>query len=171
MLGALLAAILLPSAAHAGELFGGIHVHDVKTPLDDSGIESGVDLSLGYRGDAVGHLWRAQLQPYIFAAVNSDGNTNYGAVGVSAKFPLGGTWYVRPGIGLAIHTGSAGKYYRTDKIAFGSRVLFEPELAVGTQVNSRLSIEASWVHMSHAQLFGRENPGIDNLGLRMNLRL
>jgi len=32
-------------------------------------------------------------------------------------------------------------------------------------------MEASWVHMSHAQLFGRENPGIDNLGVRMNLKL
>jgi hypothetical protein len=42
---------------------------------------------------------------------------------------------------------------------------------VGTQLNSRLSVEASWIHMSHAQLFGRENPGIDNLGVRMNLRL
>jgi lipid A 3-O-deacylase len=25
--------------------------------------------------------------------------------------------------------------------------------------------------MSHAQLFGRENPGIDNLGVRVNLGL
>jgi lipid A 3-O-deacylase len=159
------------SPAHAGELFGGVHVHDVKTPLDDAGLESGVDLSLGYRGGAIGHLWRAPLQPYIFAAVNSDGNTNYGAIGVSAKFPLGHNWYIRPGIGLAIHTGSAGKFFRYDKIAFGSRVLAEPEIGIGTQVNRRLSIEASWVHMSHGQLFGKENPGIDNLGVRLNLAL
>jgi lipid A 3-O-deacylase len=39
------------------------------------------------------------------------------------------------------------------------------------QVNRRLSIEASWVHMSHGQLFGKENPGIDNLGVRLNLAL
>ena len=78
---------------------------------------------------------------------------------------------MRPGLGLAIHNGSAGKFFRTDKIAFGSRVLFEPELAIGTRINSRLSMEASWVHMSHAQLFGRENPGIDNLGVRLNLGL
>ena len=30
---------------------------------------------------------------------------------------------------------------RADKIAFGSRVLFEPELAVGTQINDRLGVE------------------------------
>ena len=161
----------VPSGAGAGELFGGVHVHDVKTPLDESGIESGADLSLGYRGDRIGHLWSAQLQPYIFAAVNTNGNTSYGAVGLAAKFPLTSRFYFRPGIGLAIHTGSAGKFFRTDKIAFGSRVLFEPEIALGTQVTSRLSIEASWVHMSHAQIFGKENPGIDNFGVRLNLGL
>lgn len=161
----------LPSSAEAGELFGGVHIHDLKTPLDESGIESGADLSLGYRGDRIGHLWKAQLQPYIFAAVNTNGNTSYGAVGLAAKFPLGSRCYFRPGLGLAIHTGSAGKFFRTDKIAFGSRVLFEPEIGLGTQVTSRLSIEASWVHMSHAQIFGKENPGIDNLGIRLNFEL
>ena len=60
---------------------------------------------------------------------------------------------------------------RNDKIDFGSRVLFEPELGIGFDVNRRLSIEASWVHMSHAQLFGRQNPGIDNLGARLTLGL
>jgi lipid A 3-O-deacylase len=171
MICGMLALAALPAAAQADELFGGVHVHDVKTPLDKSGIESGIDFSLGYRGSTIGHLWSAQLQPYIFAAVNSAGNTNYGAIGMSAKFPLGRQLYFRPGLGIAVHTGSAGKFYRTDKIAFGSRVLFEPELALGTQIGKRVSVEASWVHMSHAQLFGRENPGIDNLGMRINLAL
>jgi lipid A 3-O-deacylase len=165
---AALLAALVPSPAMAGELFGGIHVHDVKTPLDKSGLESGADLSLGYRG---GSLFHTFLHPYVFAAVNTAGNTNYAAAGVSARFGLGRGWYVRPGVGLAIHTGSAGKYFRTDKIAFGSRVLFEPEFGIGTRINDRLSIEASWVHMSHAQLAGKENPGIDNLGVRLNLKL
>jgi lipid A 3-O-deacylase len=160
-----------PTSAHAGELFGGLYVHDVKLPTNLSGIEGGMDVQLGYRGGGLFRLWRAQVQPYFFAAVNTAGNTNYGAVGLSAKFPLGHQWYFRPGLGVAIQTGSSGKFYRTDKIAFGSRVLFEPELNLGTRISDRLSIEASWVHMSHAQLRGRENPGIDNLGLRLNLAL
>ncbi len=165
------AALLVPSASTAGELFGGIHVHDVKTPLDESGLESGIDLSLGYRGGGIGHLFKGVLQPYLFGAVNTAGNTDYAAGGNDAKFLLGGSWYIRPGVGVAVHNGSAGKYYRSDKIAFGSRVLFEPELGIGTQISRRVSAEASWVHMSHAQLFGRENPGIDNIGLRLNLAL
>jgi hypothetical protein len=160
------AAMLAASPASAGELFGGLYVHDVKTPLDKSGIEGGLDVQLGYRGGTIGHT---PLQPYIFGALNTAGNTSYAAVGISAKF--GDKIYIRPGIGLAVHNGSAADYYRTDKIAFGSRVLFEPEVAVGARVNDRLSIEASWVHMSHATLFSRENPGIDNLGVRVNLAL
>jgi hypothetical protein len=152
--------------ATAGDLFGGLYVHDVKTPLDKSGIEAGADVMLGYRGDPIA---RTPLRPYAFAAVNSAGETSYAAVGLSAR--LGGRIYVRPGLGLAIHSGSASNYYRTDKIAFGSRILFEPELAIGTQVGDRLAVEASWVHMSHAQVFGRENPGIDSFGIRLNLGL
>jgi lipid A 3-O-deacylase len=158
--------LLVCPSAQAGELFGGIYVHDVKLPTDKSGIEDGADVQLGYRGGSIG---RTPLQPYVFGALNTAGETSYAAVGLSAKFGRG--IYIRPGLGIAIHNGSADKFYRTDKIAFGSRVLFEPELAVGTQINDRLSVEASWVHMSHAQLFGGENPGIDNLGVRLNLRL
>lgn len=164
-------ALTVPASAQAAELFGGLYVHDVKLPLDESGIETGLDLSIGVRGGAIARVWRAELQPYAFGAVNTAGNTDYAALGIAAKLPLGAGWYFRPGVGIAIHDGSAGKYYRTDKIAFGSRVLAEPEIAIGKQVAPRLSIEASWVHMSHAQLFGKENPGIDNLGVRLNLKL
>lgn len=171
LLGAILVLAAVPTSAQAAELFGGVHVHDVKTPLDDSGLESGLDVSLGVRGDTFTHFLGGALQPYVFGALNTAGNTSYGAAGLDAKFRLGGSWYFRPGIGIAIHNGSAGKYYRTDKIAFGSRVLFEPEIGIGTQVSRHVSVEASWVHMSHAQLFGKENPGIDNLGVRLNLSI
>ena len=163
---AALCASAIGAPAYAGDLFGGVYVHDVKLPTDASGIESGADLQLGYRGSAILHT---PLQPYAFAALNSAGNTSYAAVGLSAKF--GHRIFIRPGLGLAVQTGSAGKYYRPDKIAFGSRVLFEPELGVGTDISDRMSIEASWVHMSHAQLFSHENPGIDNLGVRVSFRI
>ena len=46
-----------------------------------------------------------------------------------------------------------------------------PEIAVGTRVSRRVSVEASWIHMSHGQLFGRQNPGVDHFGLRLSLGL
>jgi hypothetical protein len=57
------------------------------------------------------------------------------------------------------------------RIDLGSRVLFEPELAVGLRLNPQLAAELSWVHVSHAQLFGGQNPGMDFLGARVVLKL
>ena len=161
----------VPSVAHAGELFGGVYVHDVKLPTDLSGIERGADVMLGYRGGTVAKPLGAALQPYVFGALNTAGQTSYAAAGLSARFDIGKSVFIRPGLGLAVHNGSAGQFFRRDRIAFGSRVLFEPELGIGTRLNNRLSLEASWVHMSHATLFSHENPGIDNLGVRLTLGL
>jgi lipid A 3-O-deacylase len=164
-------ALAAPTSASAAEVFGGVYVHDVKLPTDLSGVEGGADLMLGLRGGTIAKPLGAELQPYVFGALNTAGETDYAAVGLSAKFNLGKSVYIRPGLGLAIHDGSAGRFFRRDKIAFGSRVLFEPELGIGAKLNDRLSMEASWVHMSHATLFSHENPGIDNLGVRLNLGL
>jgi hypothetical protein len=163
---ALLAAA--PAPAHASEIFGGLYIHDVDTPLTKSGVEGGADAQLGWRGGRIG---ATPLQPYIFGALNTAGETSYAAVGLSARF--GSSVYVRPGLGIAVHNGSARNFEdpTNGEIDFGSRVLFEPELGIGARINEHLSIEASWVHMSHAQLFGRQNPGVDNIGVRLNLAL
>jgi hypothetical protein len=161
--------LLAATPAHAGEVFGGVYKHAVDTPLSlGGGEEKGVDLQLGYRWSGVGGTG---LQPYAFGSLNSAGDTHFAAAGLSYRF--GTQVYVRPGVGIAVHTGSARNFNRPDngKIEFGSRVLFEPELALGVQVNEQASLEASWVHLSHAQLFGNQNPGIDNIGVRLNWRL
>jgi lipid A 3-O-deacylase len=162
------AVLMTATPAAAQEVFGGLAKHNVSTPLSiGDGLEGGIDTQIGYRAGRI--LGRLPLEPYVFGALNSKGDTSYAAAGLSWKF--GTRFYARPGIGIAIHNGSADKFFRSDRIAFGSRVLFEPELGLGARINDRLSIEASWVHLSHGQLFGRENPGIDNIGARLNLRL
>ena len=165
---ACLATGLAAAPAHAGEIFGGIYVHGIDTPLTLGGSpEGGLDLQLGYRGGPI--IPGTRLEPYVFGALNSKGDTSYAAAGLSWKF--GERVYIRPGLGVAIHNGSTGKFNRPDRIAFGSRILFEPELGIGARINERLTIEASWVHLSHATLFSGQNPGIDNIGARLNWRL
>lgn len=163
-------AALVPSAAQAGEVFGGLYAHGVNTPLTLGGSpEGGIDVQLGFRGGPM--FPGTKLEPYVFGALNSKGDTNYAAAGLAWKF--GDRIYIRPGLGLAVHSGSAANFDNPDnrKIEFGSRILFEPELGIGARINDRLTVEASWVHMSHATLFSRQNPGIDNIGLRLNLKL
>lgn len=159
---------LASSPAHAGELFGGLYAHDINTPVTHAGPESGLDLQLGWRGKRIG---KTPLQPYALVTVNTSGDTHYGAIGLSAKF--GDRLFVRPGIGIAVHTGSTADRFNPDNddIEFGSRFLFEPELGIGARLNDRLSIEASWVHMSHASLFSEQNSGIHNLGIRITWKL
>ena len=163
-----IASLAIASPAHAGELFGGFYVHDIDSPLTASGVEEGTDIQLGYRWDRIG---RTPLQPYVFGALNTAGETSYAGVGLSAKF--GERVFVRPGLGIAIHNGSTKNFEdpTNSKIEFGSRILFEPELGIGVRLSNRATVEASWVHMSHARLFGRQNPGIDNVGVRLSWKL
>ena len=163
-------AVALPSAATAAEIFDGLYVHGVNTPLTLGGSpEGGIDAQLGFRGGPI--IPGTKLEPYVFGALNSKGTTHYAAAGLSWKF--GDRIYFRPGLGLAVHTGSARNFNdpTNRKIEFGSRILFEPEVGIGARINDRLTVEASWVHLSHATVLSGQNPGIDNIGVRLNLRL
>lgn len=168
MLRPAIAAVFLAASAPASayELFGGLYLHDVDSPLTKSGIEGGADLQLGWRG---GRIAGTVLQPYAFASLHSKGHSHFVAAGLSARF--GDRIFVRPGLGLAVHGGSSDAFERTDRIAFGSRVLIAPELGIGARIGDRISIEASWVHLSHAQLAGGQNPGMDSLGARLTVEL
>lgn len=164
----LLTGLCIATPANAGEVFGGLYVHDVESPLTLSGVEGGVDVQLGYR---FGRIGRTPLEPYVFGALNSAGETHYAVAGISAKF--GKRLFVRPGIGVAIHSGDSRDFEDPfdDDVEFGNRLLFAPEVSIGYQVGERFSVEASLVHLSHGQLFGDQNPGIDNVGIRLNWKL
>ena len=163
--------ILLAAAtpARADEVFVGFYAHDVDTPLNLRGLGEGADFQLGWRGDRMRSLGGiGSPSPYAFLAVNTAGDAHYAAAGISWK--IGRQVYLRPGIGLAIHTGPTDPNRPEPREAFGSRLLFQPEVAVGVQVSERVSVEASLVHMSHATLLDGHNPGIDNIGVRLNYR-
>ncbi|MEA3033534.1 MAG: lipid 3-O-deacylase, partial [Sphingomonadales bacterium] len=108
-------------------------------------------------------------RPQAFVSLNSAGQTHFATAGLSWR--IGRTVYLRPGIGLAAHTGPGRLDPSGRRIGFGSRILFEPEIGIGVQITPRVSVEASWVHLSHAQLFGDQNPGLDTVGLRLNYAL
>jgi hypothetical protein len=124
---------------------------------------------------------------HLLVGVNTSGGTNYLASGLAWRFPLSERLYVQPGIGLAIHDGRvnlpspdepgltpAERLKRLNdfqtKLDLGSRVLFEPELSIGWKATRRLSVEVSWIHLSHGKLAGDYNPGLGDIGLRLLYR-
>ena len=164
--------LCLSPAAQAQEVFGGILAHGVDTPLTFDTGEGGTDLQAGVRLALVARIGAATLQPYAFGSLNTAGDTSFVAAGVALKVPVG-RWFLRPGIGIAIHDGPSTRIDpRTNVYTdLGSRVLFEPELGIGTAIAPRVTAELTWTHLSHAQLFGPQNPGLDMIGARLAVAL
>ncbi len=149
--------------ALADEIWLGAYRHDV-APFTHE-YESGADIKAGWRGNPIKDLHViGEPSPYALASANLQGGTDYAAVGLS--WHLGTRIYARPGIGIAIHDGPSLKVRRGRRVDLGSRVLFEPELAVGWRIASTFNLEISWIHLSHARLFSGQNPGLNSLGLR-----
>ena len=167
-----IAATAAPAAAQ--EVFAGVYAHGVNTPFTFETGEHGTDVQAGYRfAPAEGLGFIGKPAPYVFASVNSRGDTSLAGAGLSWKLGRGPV-YVRPGIGMIVHDGPAQRIdlARGVYTDLGSRVLFEPEIAIGTRIAPRWSVEASWVHVSHARLFNaRQNPGLDMIGLRISRQL
>ncbi len=166
-----LTSIVAFQPAMADEVFVGIAAHEVNTPFTFDIEEGGADFQVGYRGDKIEALsFIGKPSPHFFVSINTAGETSLFVTGLSWKF--GKKVFVRPGIGLAVHTGPS---FLQDadgrRIDLGSRILFEPELGVGVVLSDKVDLEASWVHVSHARLFNSEqNPGLDVIGLRLNLK-
>lgn len=164
--------LVLASPAAAQEAFVGLYDHGVDTPFTLYTGEGGADVMAGYRFGRQESL-RAigRPDPYLMASVNTAGDTSFLAAGLNWRIGLGPV-YARPGLGIAVHDGPSRRFSpggrRTD---LGSPVVFVPEIALGLPVSERVSLEASWVHLSHARLFNSEqNPGLDMWGVRAVFR-
>ena len=162
--------LLAPASAAAGEGFVGVYDHDLDMQVAAGGYEDGAQIVVGYRSaplEALGPLGRPSL--YAFGAANTAGETNYAAAGLSWRIAFGERLYVRPGFGVAVHDGEVDLPYPQNirQLDLGSRFTFAPEIAAGWRLSDRWAAELSWVHLSHAQLGGEQNPGLDDVGVRL----
>lgn len=163
-----------PASASAQELFVGVYDHAVDTPFTLFTGESGTDIAAGVRFGRLRALsFIGSPQPYVIGSANAEGDTSF--VGAGLSWTIGkGKLYVRPAVALVVHDGPGLRVdlasgNRTD---LGSRVLFEPEVAVGYRLTPHVAVEASWMHISQGRVFNWEqNPGIDMMGARLNFTL
>ena len=176
---------LAATPAVASELSLGVYQHDIDDTFSFGNTEHGKQIVIGARTapiDEMAFVWRPRA--HVIAGFNTKGGTDYVAAGFSWRFNFGGDrFYFEPGIGAAIHNGSVNLpspydpgltpeeqakrlYNWTHKLDLGSRVLFEPEWSLGWRATDRLSLEISWIHLSHAQLAGEQNPGLGDIGVR-----
>lgn len=167
-IGSMLLLLAAAAPAHADQLWAGLYDHDAT--FADEKFESGADIKAGWIGEPIEALAAiGRPAPHLLLSAALDGGTDYAAAGLNWKF--GRTFYLRPGIGLAINNGPSRAVSNGRRVDLGSPVTFEPEAAVGWQLNERFAVEASWVHLSHATLFSRQNRGLDSIGVRLLVKL
>ena len=165
-------ALAMVGAAQAGEVFVGAYGHDVNLGITVCCYEHGLDIELGARTAPLVRLGRfGDLRLYALGSVNTAGGVDFAAAGAAWRKTIGRRFYVQAGIGGAIQDGDADQFQRRpDHLDLGSRVLFEPEATLGYAWSRRWAAELSYVHLSHAKLGGRQNPGMDDLGARVVYR-
>jgi hypothetical protein len=175
------------SELSAGLLAQGVLIPAKKAPpgsFIEGSEESGTQAAeLLWRGKPVRKiLW---MRPTAKLHLNLSGRTSFVAVGGEwRQHLLRRRLYVQAGFGLAVHDGNrftpdpfvpgltqaeaAARYelyrYRT---AFGSRILFNPSLSAGLRLSSKMAMEGVLEHYSHKQVFNRQNPGINLVGVRL----
>ncbi len=188
------ATLAVAAPASAGDLLLGVYAHDVTVlgeavGLGAAGKEDGQNIHLGWRTDRLDGApgWMGGPRAHIFVSGNTAGDTSYISAGLNWHIPLtdDGAFYVQPGFGLAVHDGydifpdyaepgitpeefDRRVALRSERIEFGSQVLFSPELAVGWQFTDSTAIELSYVHLSNGQIFHQgKNEGLDEVGIRL----
>jgi len=160
----LIVGVSLARPAMAESLWVGIYQHDIT--LAQQKFETGQDIKAGWIGDPIAALhFIARPAPHILISKSLNGGTDYVAAGLNWTF--GSKLYVRPGIGLSANNGPRRAYRNGRRVDLGSPITFEPELAAGWRINPRIALEASWIHLSHATLFSRQNRGMDSMGVRV----
>ena len=154
--------------ARADDVWIGVYQHDVT--IAQTRFESGQDIKAGWIGDPIeGLRVIGSPSPHVLISKSLKDETDYAAVGLNWTF--GSKFYARPGIGIAVNNGPRRAFRGGRRVDLGSPVTFEPELALGWRISPRYRLEASWVHLSHATLFSRQNRGLDSMGVRFLVRL
>ncbi len=141
------------------------------------------DVQLAYRSRPL----RILLKPRITGKlqINTDGRTSFSSIGAEwRQHLLRGRIYLQGGIGLTVIDGyrftpdpfqpglsrdEAQRRYTIylRRTSFGSTVLFNPNASIGVRLTPKWAVELAWEHYSHRQLFSEQNPGIDNVGIRL----
>lgn len=148
--------------------------HDIIHPRADD-LESGADVELQVLGPRLGALGLlGRPRPYVSAAVNTDGDTSFAAIGVAWRKDWTPRWSGEIQFGYAVHDGeidSTDPAISETRLQLGSRDLFRTALGVDYRLSPDWSVGLQWTHLSHGEILGEgRNQGIDAAGIRVSRR-
>ena len=177
------AAAFCATSASATEIQLGVAEHDssILGLTGSSGKERSVTLIAGVaspRTDALDFI----LAPRLCAgcALNLEGETSYGGGGLLWRKGATDHFYIQGQLGLVVHNGTrdiprpitpadvpAFEVRNSTEVEFGSRVLFDIQVAGGAKISDEWAAELFWQHLSHGNLLSSgPNEGLDSWGVR-----
>lgn len=180
------AALPLAAPASAGvveEFRLGVMQHDLDVLNEGSGgKEDGFNVTGSVVLATPGILqWAWDPEPFGMFSWNSDGGTNFGAVGLKWDRRFTDRFFGEFDFGYAIHDGvvelppNPGDPVRIrlaeTRVIFGSRDLFYSSLSAGLRVTDHVDTALVFEHLSHGQILAEgKNEGLDTFGLRFSYR-
>ncbi len=126
--------------------------------------------------------WAGAPRPHVVVSANTAGETSFAGAGLYWNLPIGRDWAIEPGLGYVVHTGNEDLPFprgdprngplSRENLYLGSQDLFRVTLALNRDFSDRWGAQLMYEHLSHGQILGRgRNQGLDNIGLRVRLRL
>ena len=175
---ALIVALSFAGAAHAQdggwEVREAVMMHVVLHPKSGDR-ESGTNFEtqvISPRVDMLEFLGRPRL--HLSASANSDGDTNFAAVGFVWRDQWSERWTGELQFGYALHDGlvdSSDPQVQKERLLLGSNDLFRTALGADYRLSDAWSVGVQWVHLSHGGVLGDgRNQGIDTAGVRFTRR-
>lgn len=166
----------------------GVVAHDLDLLGDGSGgTESGVNIQAEIVLESPKALsWAFSPRPWGQFSVNTDGDTNYGGIGLAWTTPRERRIFGEVDFGVVIHDGVINVPPISDnpdeiakrirlaetRVLFGSRELFRTALGLGVRVTDTIDAQLVIEHLSHGQVFADgKNEGLDTIGVRFGYRL
>jgi hypothetical protein len=147
--------------------FGGFY--DVLDRNKDMVSAEALSSPLGYyHGD--NPFLKVFLDPRLVAGamVNTNGLVSYVFAGVNWRVPIYQRLFIEGEFGGAVNDGASTVGER--RIDLGCPLTFRESGGIGLQITSNIDIVASVEHISHADLCGRHNPGLTDVGLRLGYK-
>lgn len=178
------AAAFAAAPAFAGDDRGmefriGVTAHDLAEHVED-GPNVTFDL-LFASPDAFEAIWSPR--PYIYASINTEELTNFGAAGLAWNFDLSERWNFEFRTGLSYNDGvddfdqnappddPTRVRLATTRALLGNAILFHNAFGLDYDLTEEWGVGVYYEHISHGQILASgRNQALDNAGVRFSYR-
>lgn len=147
-------------------LFASVYVLPDLTTFDIAKLDS-LQIDVMFRSFELGAPdWLGSLRPAVGGIVNLRGRESLVHAGLNWHLPLGDTFYLEAGAGLALHNGALSGAAPPLK-NLGCRVLFHWSYGAGANLGENWTVTANFQHVSNVVFGCSPNDGLNHFGVTL----